>query len=132
MNSPMGIVRARDATEHTPLGFGCSAGDLIVINAYVNVAEMASAVFRGQLTTGAGAFVASLGDSEAHRIAPGEWAFVSIPLIAPSTQASLGFKFGFTTGTVKAFIAGLTARNFGPFANDGSTRADIYPVLPRL
>lgn len=130
--SPMGPVRARDATSATPLGFGCKAGDLIVVIVYVLVTDHAGGVLRCQLTTASGALVASLGESEAHNISQAQWSFICYPMIAPSAQPALGFRYATANGRTRVFVAGLSARNYGPYVNNGSASRDIFPVIPRL
>ncbi|MGV1682895.1 hypothetical protein [Sphingopyxis sp. NJF-3] len=132
--TPRGPLFVRDATVQTPLGFGVTAGDLVVVTAYVSVQNRNANIFRSQITRNAGTFIASIGDSYADVISRGDWVHICYPFIAPSTVPDIAFKFGTSGGanTVDARIAGLCARNYGAYVNDGTVRQAIAPVAPRL
>lgn len=132
VKTPFGAVFARDATQTTPIPLSASAGDLVVINALVLVKDKTAPILRHQITTSTGVFIASLGVSEAHRISNGRWVTICMPLIVPSNQASLGFRYGLSGGTVTAFIAGVSVKNYGAYVNDGTQVVNITPVAPRV
>lgn len=132
--TPRGPLFVRDATVQTPLGFGVTAGDLVVVTAYVSVQNRNASIFRSQITRNVGTFIASIGDSYADVISRGDWVHICYPFIAPSTVPDIAFKFGTSGGgnTVDARIAGLCARNYGAYVNDGTVRQAIVPFAPRL
>lgn len=129
-----GEMFVRDATTPTPLGFGVTAGDLIVVTAYVSVQDRDATIFRGQVTRNSGTFLASINDSYADVISKGDWVHICYAFLAPSTVPDIAFKYGTSGGanTVNARIAGLCARNYGAYTNDGVAREKIVPVAPRL
>jgi hypothetical protein len=111
-----------------------TAGDLVVVTAYVSVQNRDATIFRSQVTRNSGSFLASIGDSYADVISRGDWVHICYPFIAPSSVPDIAFKFGTSGGanTVDARIAGLCARNYGAYTNDGTVRQQITPVAPRL
>lgn len=129
-----GKLFARDATQPTPLGFGVTAGDLVVVTAYVSVQNRNASIFRGQVTRNSGSFLASINDSYADVISKGDWVHICYAFLAPSTVPDIAFKYGTSGGanTVTARIAGLCARNYGAYDNATPARQQIIPVAPRL
>lgn len=129
-----GEMFVRDATQPTPLGFSVTAGDLVVVTAYVSVQNRDATIFRSQVTRNNGSFLASISDSYADVISRGDWVHICYPFIAPSSVPDIAFKFATSGGAnaVDARIAGLCARNYGAYVNDGTVRQQITPVAPRL
>lgn len=65
------------------------------------------------------------------RSCQGRWAHISIPLIARSASSSLKVRLFTASGSYTTIIAGVCARNYGPFSQD-SGRVMIEPALPNI
>lgn len=63
----------------------------------------------------------------------GEWSLVSIPFVNPGNLSN-GFRVSFGTQDEdeELDIAGIAVKNYGYFADDGTTKVDVRPVCPVL
>ncbi|MCY1237246.1 hypothetical protein D9M72_499330 [compost metagenome] len=117
------------------LGFGMSvaAGDLMCLNILMRVREAAAGAFAVHVRNESLAHVR--GGGAASSLASdlrGRWALVSMPFIAQVAASTLRIRLATIGGSYPNAIAGITARNFGPFKNDGSAKVLIEPVVPNV
>lgn len=132
MDTPLGVQYVRDGTVATNIPLAITAGDLVVINVMALVKDKTATTFNGQILTQTGAFLTSLGPSQADEISAGEWCLISIPFIADASIPSFGFKYAVSGGTVVSYLAGISAKNYGAYVNDGTVVAEIAPVAPKF
>lgn len=106
-------------------------GELISINMIVSVKEVvAGSLLFHALNPGLTLYVAE-GSSGVNQL-DGEWALVNKTFVAKNDAASLEIRLFTGTGTYEVYIAGVAGKNFGAFANDGTTKQLIPLVAPNV
>ena len=132
MDTPLGVRYVQDAGTLTSIPMAVTAGDLVVINLMVLCKDVSATTFAGQIYTHTGTYNFGLGASRFQECSLGKWVLVSIPMRMQSTIPSFQFKIGAGGGTYTCLLAGISAKNFGAFANDGTTYVDVSPVAPKF
>lgn len=132
MDTPLGVQYVQDATTATDIPVALNAGDLVVINLMILAKDKTATTFNGQILSNTGVFLASTGPAYSDEISAGKWCLISMPFIAPSTVPSFKFKYNVAGGTVVAYLAGISAKNYGAYTNDGTAVQEVAPVAPKF
>lgn len=132
MDTPLGVQYVQDATTATSIPIALTSGNFVVINLMVLVTDKTATTFNGQILTHTGAFLSSLGPSYSDEISEGKWCLISIPFIAAASIPSFQFKFTVSGGSVVAYLAGISAKNYGAYVNDGTAVQSVVPVAPKF
>lgn len=131
--TPFGIKPVLKGGGFLSIPLAVAVGDLVVLNILCRAKEtVAGNVVTQIYNAGITAVVAERGGSAAGAQLNGRWALISMPFIAQVASASLNFRFYTAAGNYDFAMAGIAAKNYGAFANDGTTKAMIAPVIPNV
>lgn len=110
-----------------------AAGDLMCLNVLMRVREATAGAFAIHVRNESLAHVRGGGAaSSLPSDLRGRWALLSLPFIAQAAASGLRVRLLTVSGSYPNAIAGITARNFGAFKNDGTTKVLIEPVVPNV
>ena len=131
--TPYGVKNIAAGGGFFPVVLPVVAGDLAVLNILCRIKEVAAGnlsiqVYNNNTTV----VVSERGDMASATELNGRWALVSIPFVAQTTATELRVRFLAASGTYDLAIAGISAKNYGAFANNGSTKVMVRPVVPNV
>ena len=134
-DTPFGQVLAQDGRKGIEVPLAISAGDLVVLNILVYAGDIQDQLFAGVRNL-ADTNITAFGFSNVDRVSAGHWVVMCVPFISSIDETSfvygLGHASGVVNGVADVLIAGISARNYGSYTNDGTDTREIRPVMPRV
>lgn len=131
--TPFGVRGISAGGAELSFRMSVAAGDLMCINVLMRVREAVAGAFAIYIRNESLAHVRGGGAvSNLPTELRGRWALVSLPFIAQAAASTLRIRLVALSGSYPSAIAGVTARTFGTFANDGTTKILIEPVVPNV
>jgi len=130
--TPYGTKNVITGDTFMVVPLACAVGDLVVVNILCRVREVAAGSVIIQVYDQAIATQpAEFGPSGIAVESAGRWALVSRPFRAKTAATSLRVRI-YATGTYDRAIAGVSAKNYGAFADDGTSKVLVMPVTPNI
>lgn len=132
--TPFGLKYCANGLEKISVPVGINKGDLVVMNVLMRAAKNSLTNLIGKTGTLYSPYDGYVNNGYPNGIMEcscGEWSLVSIPFICTGILTE-GFKFqlGVKEQDEVLDICGIAIKNYGQFANDGTTKIDITPVCP--
>lgn len=132
-DTPLGRRYCLNGTTFTTIPLSVAAGDLVVINLLCRAEEVVAGNLVPQIwNSDTTVNLYEWGGSGIATELAGKWALVSVAFVVPAASTSIRFRFTTPSGTYSTLLAGISAKNYGAFANDGISGMIITPVTPRL
>lgn len=129
--TPLGTALTVTTNNFITVPLAVNAGDLISLNLLVSASRKAPGFLVLQVFDTAISSVVRERTVSFANSCNGRWAHMSFPLIARSAASSLKVRLYTASDSHTTFIAGVCARNYGPFSED-SGRVMIEPALPNI